>query len=153
MVSHSDIKCFYYRGKYYAVLTSPINDIPIVDIVSNDFSKIELISPLLAVVLPKTRNESRKYLKALGYDVNPNPEFCDFRRIFAEKKSDTSLTGSIVDTEMRIPLYCTPYEASSITLLSFGLPQSALVASVQSDDLLCTICANGVDIFVNRVGS
>jgi hypothetical protein len=75
----SNIKCFYYQGRYYAALPSDIM-VPTItedqspDEKQFDETRIEMLMPLLAVTQERTSEDARKYLKSLGYDINPNPD-------------------------------------------------------------------------------
>lgn len=74
LVKESDIKCFYYNGKYYAVLNSDIPITPVPAKSNKEMSKVELICPLVAITQQNTREDAKKYLQSLGYNTNPNPE-------------------------------------------------------------------------------
>lgn len=72
----TDVKCFYYHGRYYAV-TSEKNvrkipqELPSLDQLT--ISLIELKGPLQAVTETRTSEAAKQYLALMGYDTSPNP--------------------------------------------------------------------------------
>ena len=73
----SDVKCFYYHGRYYAVTTTQTasetsaSTLPLPDLATT--SLIELKNPLRAVVDPQISGPAKQYLALLGYETSPNP--------------------------------------------------------------------------------
>jgi hypothetical protein len=71
VAKESNIKCFYHNGKYYSA--GQVNVIDQMNSSDRSKSKVELISPLIAITQHNTRKEAQKYLQSFGYDVNPEP--------------------------------------------------------------------------------
>lgn len=75
----TNYKCFYYQGKYYAAMNIDQEISTISDNRSNDEKEfdetyVEMLMPLIAVCQERTSEDARKYLRSLGYDINPNPD-------------------------------------------------------------------------------
>jgi hypothetical protein len=65
-VANSDSKAFYHIGKYYLALNTN-QEIPLFQQENYDHAKVELSYTLVA-----NTQETRKYLKDMGYDVTPS---------------------------------------------------------------------------------
>jgi hypothetical protein len=73
VAKETNIKCFYHNGKYYSAGEVNVVGQAQLPAIAREKSKVELISPLVAITQHNTRKEAVKYLQSFGYDVNPEP--------------------------------------------------------------------------------